>query len=44
VTEKRIPRPRDPLAFTKLTSDIATGRVEDKNEDGKNANAATLSP
>lgn len=36
----KLPRPRDPLA--KLIGDIATGQVEDKNEDGKNANAANL--
>jgi hypothetical protein len=40
--EKRIPRPRDALALAKLIGDIATGQVEDKNEDGKNANAAKL--
>ena len=39
---KRIPRPRDPLALAKLIGDIATGQVEDKNEDGKNASAANL--
>ena len=38
----RLPRPRDPLALAKLIGDIATGQVEDKNEDGKNANAANL--
>jgi hypothetical protein len=27
VTEKRIPRPRDPLALAKLIGDIATGKV-----------------
>ena len=42
MAEKRIPRPRDPLALAKLIGDIATGQVEDKNEDGKNANAANL--
>jgi hypothetical protein len=42
MTEKRIPHPRDPLAFAKLTGDIATGQVGDKNEDGKNAAAANL--
>ncbi len=42
MTERRIPRPRDPLALAKLIGDIATGQVEDKAEDGKNANAANL--
>ena len=42
MTEKRIPRPRDPLALAKLIGDIATGQIEDKNEDGKNASAANL--
>ena len=42
MAEKRISRPRDPLALAKLIGDIATGQVEDKNEDGKNANAANL--
>ncbi len=42
MSEKRIPRPRDPLALAKLIGDIATGQVEDKNEDGKNASAANL--
>jgi len=27
MTEKRIPRPRDPLALAKLIGDIATGQV-----------------
>jgi hypothetical protein len=30
MTEKRIPRPRDPLAVAKLRG----GQIEDKNEDG----------
>jgi hypothetical protein len=42
MTEKRIPRPRDPLALAKLIGDIATGQVQDVNEDSKNANAANL--
>ena len=29
MTEKRIPRPRDPLALAKLIGDIATGQVQD---------------
>jgi hypothetical protein len=42
MTEKRIPRPRDPLALAKLIGDIATGKVEDNNEDDKCANATNL--
>jgi hypothetical protein len=42
VTDKRIPRPGDPLALAKLIGDIATGQVEDNADDGKNANAANL--
>jgi hypothetical protein len=43
MTDKRAPRPRDPLALAKLVGDIATGQKEDKPaEDGKNANAANL--
>jgi hypothetical protein len=42
MTEKRIPRPRDPLALAKLVGDIATGQIKDINEDGKNASAANL--
>jgi hypothetical protein len=32
---KRLKRPRDPLALAKLIGDIATGQVEDSQEDGK---------
>lgn len=39
---KRLKRPRDPLALAKLIGDIATGQVEDKTEDSKNAAAAEL--
>ena len=42
MTEKRLKRPRDPFQFAKLIGDIATGQVEDVNEDGKNASAANL--
>jgi len=40
--DDKLPRPRDPLALAKLIGDIATGQVQDVNEDGKNANAANL--
>jgi hypothetical protein len=32
---KRLPRPRDPIALAKLIGDIATGKVRDEVEDGK---------
>lgn len=35
MVEKRIKRPRDPIALAKLVGDIATGQVEDRVEDGK---------
>lgn len=40
VTRKK--RPRDPLQLGKLIVDIATGQVEDKEDDGKDAAAADL--
>lgn len=40
MAEKRIPRPRDPIALAKLIGDIATGEVIDKVDDGKDAVAA----
>ena len=42
MAQKRIPRPRDPIALAKLVGDIATGQVEDKVEDGKDPVAAEL--
>lgn len=33
--ERRLKRPRDPIARAKLIGDIATGQVEDRIEDGK---------
>ncbi len=42
MAEKRIPRPRDPIALAKLIGDIATGEVVDKVDDGKNAAAAEM--
>ena len=35
-------RPRDPLQLEKLIGDIATGQVEPKTDDGKNAAAVSL--
>ncbi len=42
MTMKRIPRPRDPIQLGKLIGDIATGQVEDRVEDGKNAAAVEM--
>src|SRR5260221_96396 len=36
---KRIKRPRDPVALAKLIGDIATGQVEDRLEDERDARA-----
>lgn len=35
-------RPRDPLQLAKLIGDIATGQIEEKTDDGKNAAAVSL--
>jgi hypothetical protein len=40
ITPKK--RPRDPLQLGKLIVDIATGQVEDREDDGKDPNAAAL--
>ncbi|MBU8547321.1 MULTISPECIES: hypothetical protein [Roseomonadaceae] len=42
MAEKRIPRPRDPIALAKLIGDIATGEVVDKVDDGKDPAAAEM--
>ena len=42
MTVIRKPRPRDPLQLGKLIVDIATGQVEDGEDDGKDPNAAAL--
>jgi hypothetical protein len=39
VTAHRLKRPRDPIQLGKLIVDIATGQVEDRVEDHRNANA-----
>ena len=39
---KRLKRPRDPIQLGKLIVDIATGQVEDSEEDGKNPAAVEL--
>ena len=33
---RRLKRPRDPIQLGKLIVDIATGQVEDRQDDGKN--------
>lgn len=40
--ERRLKRPRDPIALAKLIGDIATGQIEDKTDDGKNPAAVDL--
>lgn len=35
MAEKRKKRPRDPLQLATLVGDIATGQVEDREDDGK---------
>ena len=35
MTERRLKRPRDLLQLGKLIVDIATGQVEDREDDGK---------
>ena len=42
MTVIRKPRPRDPLQLGKLIVDIATGQVEDREDDGKDPNATAL--
>jgi hypothetical protein len=42
MTERRLPRPRDPAQLAKLIVDIATGEVEDRVEDGRDSAAASL--
>jgi len=39
---KRLKRPRDPIQLGKLIVDIATGQVEDCDNDDRNAHAAAL--
>jgi hypothetical protein len=42
MTAKHPKRPRDPLQLAKLIGDIATGQIEEKTDDGKNAAAVSL--
>ncbi len=39
--ERRLKRPRDPIARAKLIGDIATGQVEDRIDDGKDPAAVS---
>ena len=40
--ESRKKRPRDPIALAKLIGDIATGQVEDREQDSRNPAAVEL--
>ena len=42
MTAKHPKRPRDPLQLAKLIGDIATGQIEEKTDDGKDAAAVSL--
>lgn len=42
MAEKRLKRPRDPIALAKLIGDIATGQVLDQATDNRDPNAAEL--
>lgn len=42
MAERRRKRPRDPIALAKFIGDIATGQVEDREQDNRNAAAVEL--
>lgn len=42
MTVKRLKRPRDPLQLAKLVVDIATGQVEDRQDDGRSPAAVEM--
>ena len=42
MTTKRLKRPRDPIQLGKLMMEIATGQVEDREEDARNPAAVEL--
>ncbi|HJU27762.1 MAG TPA: hypothetical protein VJ718_01250, partial [Candidatus Binataceae bacterium] len=42
MAERRKKRPRDPIALAKLIGDIATGQVEDREQDSRNPAAVEL--
>lgn len=39
---KRLPRPRDPIQLGKLIGDIATGQVQDREDDNRDSAAVSL--
>lgn len=42
MAETRKKRPRDPIQLAKLVGDIATGQVEDREQDSRNPAAVAL--
>ncbi len=42
MAERRLKRPRDPVQLAKLIGDIATGQVEDREDDSRNQAAVEL--
>jgi hypothetical protein len=42
MAERRKKRPRDPLALAKLIGDIATGQIEDREQNDRNPAAVEL--
>jgi hypothetical protein len=42
MAETRKKRPRDPIQLAKLVGDIATGQVEDREQDNRNPAAVAL--
>jgi len=42
MADRRLKRPRHPLALAKLIGDIATGQIEDRQEDTRNPAAVAL--
>jgi hypothetical protein len=42
MANRRLKRPRDPIRLGTLIADIATGQVEDREDDGKDAAAVEL--
>jgi hypothetical protein len=42
MAERRKKRPRDPIQLAKLIGDIATGQIEDREQDSRNPAAVAL--
>lgn len=42
MAQKRLKRPRDPIALAKMIGDIATGQLTDRVEDTRNPHAVEL--